>query len=485
MAKVYKPRTKMPALITYIIAVVFLIAGLTLPIGTGTFTGGGVNFGNMPLMQLTGALAALGMIKTLPFGSPLSPAFSFTVNMSGIALDVGAILLWLYALVTLVCVIILVPLCITKKTNGAVRKVAAVLEDIAVTTLILLCSVSFAAPVAEWNLTVFAALAITVVMLIVTGIIYLRGPAILKTCTFLLSAVAVCFAVANPYNNIPAFGNAIGNLAAAMQGGHPFETSAGLYSLNGTVYFGSTLFKTALIDPSALSYNISSAILNYSALSLAALVLLNLLLNLFGINKRTNMFMVVCNLIRYILALVLLIVIYITVLTTTGSYGLGLYLLTLLALAQFTIALIRFLRHRKAAKLIKLAEEHDEDADHPDTDDEYAFEDETKPVDPPKPPQDAPQAPVVETKNVVYTVNTIYNGPSDSFIRKLTNEEKVEFARVFLERSVGNLTMIPDYVVGGDNSAFFSSLFIYLPHVRSTVTEGLMAKFYEEISKSA
>ena len=57
----------------------------------------------------------------------------------------------------------------------------------------------------------------------------------------------------------------------------------------------------------------------------------------------------------------------------------------------------------------------------------------------------------------------------------------MEFARVFLERRAGNLSAIPDYIIGDDNSKFFSAIFIYFARVRDIVSDGLMNKLYEEV----
>lgn len=467
MAKSYKKRGKMPALITYIIAVVFLIAGLTLPLQTSAFKGGGIQFGNMPFLQLTGALATFGLFKGgLTFGKPLAHVFS--LGLFGGKFNLGATLLLLYALITLVCVVMLIPLCIMKKKSEKPKKIISVLECLAITVLLSMCALAFTRPASEWNLSVFAALGVTGLMLVLQSIIYFGKSGVIKTVTLLLSSIAVLFAVANAADNLPFLTNPINKLVNAMQGKRPFETTAALYSLNGVAYYGSTVLKLALKQPSALAHGVGMGIVNYTALALTALVCLNLFLNALGLAKRTNKFMVVCNFIRYIAEIVLLLVIYISVFTTAGSYGLGLYLLTLLALTQFIISIVRLVRYKKLARALKLAEETDEDADTPDTDEEYAFDD-VKPA-----------AARMETREMVYNVNTIYNGPADSFIRKLTNEEKVEFARVFLERSSENLLVLPEYIVGGENSKFFSAVFIYLARVRSVVSDGLMNKLYNE-----
>ncbi len=82
----------------------------------------------------------------------------------------------------------------------------------------------------------------------------------------------------------------------------------------------------------------------------------------------------------------------------------------------------------------------------------------------------------------VYTIDTIYAGPTDDFIRKLSNDERIEFARTFIEKNRGDLGSIPDYKVGGDNKKFFSVAFIYLGRIRGLVSDGLLNKMYKELN---
>ena len=90
--------------------------------------------------------------------------------------------------------------------------------------------------------------------------------------------------------------------------------------------------------------------------------------------------------------------------------------------------------------------------------------------------------PADHTGEIVYTAKEVYHGPTDSFIARLTDSEKIEFAKLFLEKINGPYANIPDYVIGGDNKEFFSSLFIYLGKFRPLISDGLMNKIYEELN---
>ena len=97
-----------------------------------------------------------------------------------------------------------------------------------------------------------------------------------------------------------------------------------------------------------------------------------------------------------------------------------------------------------------------------------------------KPVPPVSEQPPKETR--IYTIDTIYAGPIDAFISKLSNDERIEFAKTFIEKNKGNLGSIPDYVVGGDNRKFFSATFIYLGRIRGMVSDGLLNKMYKELN---
>ncbi|MCD8308292.1 MAG: hypothetical protein LUD19_00440 [Clostridia bacterium] len=72
----------------------------------------------------------------------------------------------------------------------------------------------------------------------------------------------------------------------------------------------------------------------------------------------------------------------------------------------------------------------------------------------------------------------VYDGPSDSFIETLSDEEKCEFKKVFLDNKPP-VSGVPAYEVGGDNSKFFSAMFANLSRTRNLVSDGLMSKIYD------
>lgn len=475
MAKNYKNRSKFPAMITYIIAVLSLLVGLILPLSTKTLASG-INFNNMPVLQLTGAIAALGLINKLPFGIELTSAYSFDITLFKANVNVGAILLLAYAFVTVLALIFLIPVCVAKRKKPLARKLAMLIEIIALTVLLAMAAHEFAIHTDDWNLSILIPFGMTLLMLILQSIIYFKGSGVIKTITFLISAIALIFAVYNVSERISALSNPINNLLKGMQGKRPFETVLGLYSIGDKTYFGGMLLTDwSLLIPKA---NPEYAAINIIAVALSVLVCINVLLNMFGLGKRTNALMLAFNLARYIIEMVLIVALYGTVFWFKGNFGLCLYLITALAIIQLIIAIVRFTTYKKVvvSPVKESDEEVDEDADVADSDDEYAFA-----PDEAEQPAEAETAATTAPAEPATTVVTVYNGPTDAFIQKLSTEQKVEFEKLFIERNSNKLNGIPNYIVGGDNSKFFSALFIYLARIRDLVSDGLMNKLYEEV----
>ena len=64
----------------------------------------------------------------------------------------------------------------------------------------------------------------------------------------------------------------------------------------------------------------------------------------------------------------------------------------------------------------------------------------------------------------------------DAFLATLTKEQRKEFVPLF---ALVPASRLPKYQIGGDNRFFFLMFFIYLGHVRTTVSNGLMHKIYK------
>lgn len=70
-----------------------------------------------------------------------------------------------------------------------------------------------------------------------------------------------------------------------------------------------------------------------------------------------------------------------------------------------------------------------------------------------------------------------YSVGSDVFLDGLTEDERSEFFALFITEGEARITRVKTYVIGGDNSEFFSDCFLYLGAV-SGASDSLMDKIY-------
>lgn len=527
MGKNVKPRSKFPALVTYVVAVIALAAGLVLPLHSLTL--GTFDFKNSGMFEIGGAVQTLFNMEKPLFGNGLNLwSWPLTV-VNGFTLDIGAILLLLYALITVVSLIMVIPVCATKKVDEPAKlkalKIASVMEVIALFVLsICLIRNAFVAPLIGWNLSLVIAFGVTLLMLILQSIVYKGGSGVIKTVLFVLSAIAVFFTMINGAALIPGLSGGIASINGAL------HTADGLYSgvygwefILG-VFFLSTVF--------AASW--AHILFYFIMLLLVLMVFINFFLDLAGLGKITTRGLLICNIVRDCITIAALVGALIMIFSLFYTFGIMFILLCVVVLAQTIINIVRLATFAKSnkeseekePKAKKIIEEGapapapaaaaysatPATSETPQYEPAYAQSEPMPSLDnlfgqiEPKEPTpaenesyeeqltmplgDIPESTrtttedgtVVETKNVVYKVNTIYDGPTDGFIKKLSNDEKVEFARNFLGVRQPKLQVLPEYVVGGNNEKFFSSVFIYLAKIRDLVSDGLMNKFYDEVN---
>lgn len=520
-----KPAKKWVAMITYIVALICLLLGLLVPlanVGKGTEA--------MLALQLPNALNTLVGKKLLGFGKPFT--YSFGVNFFGLmkggkTIDLGAIFVLLYAVITVAALIGLIPVLASKKTKTTALKTASVIEALALIALFPLMIIQLelymtGAEGFTFSYALLIAFGGTALMLIVQAFAYKKGSGVIKFILLLLSAVAILLMFP--------VGTLIPKLSTVMDGKLNkglFTTVSdpvggeGLTMLNAVlimnVFNGTNLgtLATNMIGVSTMQAKIMMAIL----LALAFFVFLNFLLDMIGLAKKTNKGLLVCNLIRYIieLALVIAIVVF-TFLIKEISAQIYLYVLAGIALLQLIVNIVRLVAYckkysRKRARRERPAKPARAEAAAatrtgevapyvPKSEREVVAEEESskkknKKAEPvpaytsAKPAEEsaaaiaaAPLKKATPASNApadsYYNVEPIYNGPTDDFIKKLTNSEKIEFAQVFIERRKGNLHNIPEYNVGGNNAKFFSAVFIYFARVRDLISGSLMNKIYEQ-----
>lgn len=495
----HKP-SKWAALVTYVIALVCLLLGFLVPLGEAE-----VITDNMLVMQLMDALskATLGVLPIPAWGATLSSGYSIKVNYFGMfEYNVGALLVVLYAVVTVAALIGLIPVIASKKKSGTALKTASLIECIAIIPLLSL--VLMQTYLGQFAYALLIAFGGTLLTLIVQAFVYKKGSGLIKFILFLLSAIATLFCVFNVAQYIPVLKDLelLGGLTSGLYGGE-VEGAAGIAAL-------------LTGDFAAILGNgeVTVMIINIATLAASVLILLNLLLDVFGLGKKTRKFMLISNLVRYSLEVVAVLLIFIMTFFTEGATQLGLLMIALLAIAilQLVINIIRlvaFGKHRKKDKKPVKKDELTEDETAEGEEDKKESgkklskkeqkrlaKEEIKAVkekeaeekkaakeqaaEEKKAAKEQKNAPAVEEH--AQAGYLVYNGPTDTFINKLTNAEKTEFFNVFLERNVVSIPNIPQYVPGGKNEKFFSAVFIYFGKIRDYVSDGLLNKLYEQIN---
>lgn len=509
-----KPAKKWVALVTYAIALLCLLAGLLIPLGNVS----GFKLENMLFWQLPAAVKDLTGFD-LKFGAA---NFTYGYKIPLFGLDVlnfnySAIFALLYLVVAVAGLVGLIPVIASKKTSATALKTASVIEVLgAIVTgamlLLQLANVTLngygeanAVLPEVWSYALIIAFGGSVLMLLVQSVAYKGGSGVIKFILFLLSAAAVFLAVYNVIGGWMGIGGMVEKLPAAVG-------LNGYYLLNdGTAsFFGVTLLNALFNGTLAATYITPAAtlmkILLIVVLALSLLVVINAVLDLMGTGKKTNKFMLIANVARYGLELVLVIVFVIfTFVVKEVSIGLFGWLLTVIALIQFIINIIRLVAFKPAKKTRKSAKPAVVENEPAENGVENETESEEEAVDKKATKRAAKEAKKAEKEakkaekaaraaeeaqaeeaaapvpndGSVYKVEPLYNGPVDDFIKKLSNSERIEFANLFLEHSV-ILPNVPDYVVGGNNNKFFSSVFIYYARIRDRVSDGLLNKLYEQ-----
>lgn len=503
-----KRPTKFFAMITYVVVLICLVVGFFYPYGTVQGTDG------MIAMQLPAVIDIL-------FGTTLNvgAAFSFPVvaiELFGIEAllieNVYALLIFAYAVITVLGVLALLPVCISNRYKSTAKIFANIIELLALLVLSLyvlndLCYLSAMSSFYNWALyIVFGGVAI---VYIVQNIASKGGSGVIKALLFILSAVSV-YAMFYLYGLLEHIIDPMNSLATSLNAvtyflQTPIQNLAG-YEYGFLLFHGQFFGEMGIVSAME-GVGIGELTVLYCLLGTGLLISLNFFLDMFGIAKKTNKAMLICNLVRYSILLILLCIITITATLIEGKVGLMCYIVIIASVLALLINLIRFIKYIKGKKATNsLSVQTTEPAYDYYGDNLYEqLESDTTPIAaqpapvveqvaasapvyqaPVAPVYQAPVAPATPVKSTeyqqVYNVSSIYNGPSDSFINKLTNEEKIEFAKVFLERRYGSLTVIPQYVFGGDNKKFFSSIFIYISRVREYLSNNLMNKIYEELN---
>lgn len=503
---------KWVALAKYAIALLCLLAGLLVPLAPVSLSPLKEAFkvDNMLIMQAFAALGAFGV--KIPF-APDTFVYSYAkdVKLFGAipAFDLGAVLVLLYVLVCVVAIVGLIPVIASNRYKRTALRTASFVEGLGAVVaglFVLIQLGQFAVGANYWNNWAFApviALGGCVLMLLVQSIAYKKGSGIIKFILLLLSVVAVFSAL---------FASVASNKLSGIVGKLPaFINDYSIYN-NGEAVFGASVLSALFTGNfgAVFSGAILEKVLAGVVIALCVLVFINAVLDLLGLGKTTKLYMLIANIIRYVLEFIaiILFVVFTFVIknVTLGFFG---YVLAVAALLQFIINLIRLLvfipKKKKAGKkagkttaVVAGASGSSEEATEEKVDKKAAKRaakeakkaekeakknaaqvDETEVEETETAAAEA--TPIVQknTDPSVYVVEPTYDGPVDEFIKTLTNAERIEFAYCFIEKNL-ILPNVPEYVVGGNNKKFFSSVFIYWARISSRVSDGLMNKLYEQ-----
>lgn len=511
-----KKSHKTGTIITYVIAVLCLLAGLFAPLYGPLPGSAGYKIENammfMYLLPLFNLIAGTNIsVKGWPTDIALE---EYNKSVLGLNIQVLAILIMAYVVVTVLAIIFLIPVCAGKKTKGTSAGCAYVIEVIAV----LIFAAYFVIAITVHNgdavlkhMNLVVAVGGTLLMLFIQCIMNKRSLGVAKVVLAVLSiAATLCLFnvkyILSQLIPVESIWDAATNDMLPAIG-----ASTGIALVNGKVVMGQTgigllMSLDRLKDTFGGNGDVWVKVFYGALIAIAVLIIFNLVCDIIELacgkkytkngyvnaNKGSKIF----SLVRYSLLLVCLILAIIALLVAPESkVGINLYIVTVIVLIQLIITIVRVCKIRGQRERAKAAEGialNDSTMSSDNTEEtalvsdgsapeEYATYDETPEVT--EAPAASEPAPTTENVTVVYTVKSIYNGPSDAFMDTLTTEEKIEFAKTFIEKSKGQLPSgIPDYNVGEDNEDFFPAIFINLNKSREILSKNLLNKMYKYLN---
>lgn len=566
-----KKTIKLTAIITYSIAIACLLLGLFLPLFKGVETKG------MLALQLPDVFNAVAKKQIFKFGKEFN--FGYYVHLfqsDKIAFDLMAWVMLLYAVITLVGLICLIPMGLSyKKDEKTIVIISYVIETAAVLVLSLYFIVMLQnLPIKELSINMLVAAGGALLMLIILSLTVKKKTGAVKFFLLLLSIVAM-FVLFNVYMLIPKLESPLFKLARKLKCTN-FSTDDVLwhipnqYSGNCATYL-TVFFEIGIIGPLHDLSDAKEETVFLLSTIIALVALFNLFTDVIGLSTNAKRKGLIFNCVRYGVLLLAAVCLFVTLAVMKFNPPLLLCFMFIAVGIQAIISAIRLaLSYKKKAvqtdsdvqleiepqpgyepqPVEETSAQPEEEQPRPEilADDNYyqpnfitddaseEFKDpfasttyspsektqvtDYKPVSDyvPEPPpykpleeiqtmpdySQPPQAPVPNTvepvtHNVyqtytpktpqreepaenIYKVNTVYQGPTDEFMKKLSNNEKIEFSQIFIEKCKGDIGKVPDYIIGGDNRKFFTSVFIYLGRMRSMVSDGLLNKMYKELN---
>jgi hypothetical protein len=503
---------------TYVIALISLWAGLLVP-AYGT---SGELADKMLVFYIPDTVNII-VGRTIISGSWVKPfAEVYTKTVFGLNINLLAYTLAVYAAFTVIGIPMIIPVIFGGKKKKTSLVFAGIVEVPAALALILYAMFAAAgsAKLTD-NFGVCIALGGVLLMLAVQCVASKHGLGIYKVFMFILSTIAA-IALFDITVLLSALSSPLAKLATILR------SSVGFVNTTiGFDYVTDYVLNLHKIGGMLEGMSALQKALTFLAMLTALLVTLNMIIDTFALgvgakydkkgNEKHNHASKRFELIRYLLQLISTIVTIIIVMVAKESIGVYLYLIALISLLEFVAAVIRL------AKRVPEAQEDEDEEEQPavssravnqgvkaeESPEEQIYsdaetEEEAEVLADEEDTEEAPaenleqtltraqikqmkkeekmrkKAEQQEAKNSDEE-QSLYDGPTDSFIETLDDSEKIEFKQVFLDKSKGNISGLPDYKVGGDNQGFFDSFFIYLGSLHKSVSDELLQKVYQRV----
>lgn len=484
-------KTKYLSAITYCIALVCIIIGLVFPVN------GFSDWDSMLVLMLPSALSlVLGTfglnVDFSGVGKEFTPWYGFTADGANLM----AFAIVLLAIIAVVGIVLLIPVFVSKRDSKVAAGCSYTIEVLAAIVLVLYTLMNVymhtyygAVYALDWSI-IGIALGGTLLMLVIQSIGNKGASGVAKLIMAILGAIAVVALL-----NLPALISGLDDSVGIGSGIAVLFTN-GMSGLDSIHSFFFCLFTEGasvnyLIEFGDTALVMATAIVLFAT---AILVVVNFIIDVICLGCNTTKGSTVFDVIRYLLEIVAAIVSIVLVFVMKVDDfkpGLLLYVVLVAAVLQLVISSARCAVFKKK-----------EDVYNYTVPSATTCYDDTTPIIPvyqptysvpagttaavapaPAPASAYAPAPAPAPAPTPAASNyAVYSGPVDAFIARLSEPEKIEFAQLFIQKINGPYNNIPDYVVGGDNKEFFTSLFVYLGRFRPMISDGLMNKIYNELN---
>lgn len=104
-----------------------------------------------------------------------------------------------------------------------------------------------------------------------------------------------------------------------------------------------------------------------------------------------------------------------------------------------------------------------------------------EPIRPISQPEPKPVASSDDDEVEAKPISFIHANGVDSLYQELNDAEKAEFRKFYIDPGVDHKVPYLQYVVGGDNSQYFSNVFYYMSRYRKIISISLLTKIYDHI----